>query len=96
MKLIIDIPKESYEYIKTMSDQGWLTSPEYANAIRLTSSDYAYVIKNGTPLDDVKAEINKAYIDVTMYSCDEQVSYFASRVSDILNNIDKADSEDKE
>ena len=50
MKVIIDIPEESYKYIKTLSDLGWSTSPEYANAIRLTASEYANAIKNGTPL----------------------------------------------
>lgn len=48
MKLIIDIPEDAYEYVKATSYLGWLTSPEYA-----------YAIKNGTPLDDVKAEIEK-------------------------------------
>ena len=50
MKLMIDIPKESYEYIKTISDLGWLTSPECANSIRLTASEYVNAIKNGTPI----------------------------------------------
>ena len=57
MKLIVDIPEESYKYIKIASDSGWLTSPEYANAIKLTSSEYVNAIKNGTPLDSVKADV---------------------------------------
>ena len=57
MKLIIEIPEESYKYIKIASDSGWLTSPEYADAIKLTSSEYVNAIRNGTPLDDVKADI---------------------------------------
>lgn len=43
-------------------------------------------------IDDIKAEIDRAYEDVTMYYCDEEVcSLFASRVSNILNNIGKGD-----
>lgn len=40
-------------------------------------------------LADVKAEIDKAYEDVTMYGCDEQVCSFASKVNQILNNAEK-------
>lgn len=42
MKVVIDIPKEEYESIKA--------------SVNKTSSDYR--ILNGTPLDDIKAEIN--------------------------------------
>lgn len=67
--------------------------------IDISEEDYkrctvmASAIRNGIPLDDVKAEINNAYEDVTMYSCDEQVSCFASRVSEILASIDKESEE---
>lgn len=57
VKLIIEIPKESYEYIKTLSEMGCLTSPEYSNATRLTSSEFVNAIRNGTPMEDVTAEI---------------------------------------
>ena len=48
MKLIIDIPEEAYECIKATSSLGWLTSSEYADAIR-----------RGVSLDDVIAKLEK-------------------------------------
>lgn len=87
MKLIIDIHEEQYDFIKQgMSIDKVVQFPALMEAI-------CEHIANGTPLDDVKAEIYKAYEDITMYSCDEQVSCFASRVSEILNNIGKGDKE---
>ena len=92
MKLIIDLPEESYKYIKITSDSGWLTSPEYANAIRLTASEYADAIKNGTPLDSVRAEINGLsgfYSQVTGISEMNTVRSIISDVNNIIDNIDK-------
>ena len=73
MKLIIDIPEVDYELAK----QRWMKEND--------AHKMDYYISKGIPLDDVKAEIDKAYEDVTMYSCDEQVSCFASKVQGILD-----------
>lgn len=43
VKLIIEIPKEKYEHIKTFSD--------------VVPDTYSSLVKNAIPLDDVKAEI---------------------------------------
>lgn len=83
MKLIIDIPKENYEYIKTVSDRGWLTSPEYANAIRLNASEFANVIKNGTPLDIID-ELEK----VSGKTIQEMLACFASDYEDAAFQCD--------
>lgn len=47
----------------------------------------AECVRRGTPLDTVRAEIRKAYVDVTTYSFDEQVSFYAQKVNKILDNI---------
>lgn len=44
-----------------------------------------------TMLHDVKTEIDKAYEDITMYSCDEELSRFASKVCEILVRIGKTE-----
>lgn len=49
MKLIIDIPDNVYEWVKNTGKFG------------LYRFDTAKVIQNGTPLDDVKAEIKGWY-----------------------------------
>lgn len=80
MKLIIDISEELYQMCKNcLGDADCIES----------------AIAHGTPLDSVRAEIVKDYEDATMYSCDEELSRFASRVCGILGNIGKAESEDK-
>ena len=81
MKLIIDVPEEYYKSAKLMVEKG-------------STYPLKVSIANGIPLDDVKAEIVKAYDEATMYSCDEEVSRFASIVCGILNNIGKAESEE--
>ena len=87
VKIIIEIPKEAKEYFdKPESDDFKYSYYDHDGLI-------GKAIRNGTPLDDVKAEIVKAYDDVTMYSCDEQVSRFASIVCGIINRIGKAESE---
>ena len=97
VKIIIEIPKEDIEFIcktsfveneRTMFKQSPSDRQGTMMLFRLMDS-----VKDGIPLDDVKAEIYKAYEDVTMYSCDEQVSCFASRVCEILDSIGKGDSE---
>lgn len=85
-KVIITIPKDKYQYIQEL---------EYGNTDYATTRMLYHSVKNGILLDDVKAEIDKAYDDVTMYSCDEQVSRFASIVCGILNRIGKAEREGK-
>lgn len=81
IKLVIEIPKPMYESVLNGTYCGTLYKE----------------LKNGTPLDDVKAEMFKAYKYVNMYYCDDSVSFFASRVISILDNIGKADMKgDKE
>ena len=46
MRLIIDIPEEDYEFTKGAKTARYFSSEYYVN-----------LILNGTPLDDVKAEI---------------------------------------
>ena len=49
MKLIIDIPKNVYEWVMNTGTFG------------IYRFDTAKAIKNGTPLDDVKANITEEY-----------------------------------
>jgi len=89
MKVIIDISEESYKYIKTLSDLGWSTSPEYANAIRLTASEYANAIKNGTPLPKGHGRIGD------LDALREEVSSWGMNdyePSDFTDAIDQADA----
>ena len=93
MKIIIDIPKEAYEYVKATSYLGWLTTGEYA-----------YVIQNGIPLDDVKAEIEKqierdfafSETETLKVPCHYGIANGLQNAIRILDNIGKAESEDKE
>lgn len=79
MKLIIDISEELYQMCKNcLGDADCIES----------------AIAHGTPLDSVRAEIVKDYEDATMYSCDEELSRFASRVCGILSRIGKPESEE--
>jgi hypothetical protein len=103
MKLIIDVPEESYKYIKTISDLGL--------------GVFAKAIKNGTPLDSnsERAEV-QAYFDGEAYGWEQgrkaliddvkaeiQDLYVGYRhgyeimadVLRIIDNIGKAESEDK-
>lgn len=91
MKLIIDIPEEAYEYVKATSYLGWLTT-----------SEYAYVIKNGIPLDDVKAEIEKqierdfafSETETLKVPCHYGIANGLQNAIRILDNIGKAESEE--
>lgn len=87
MKLIIDIPDHEYKYTceRTLSDR--------------TLWDDA--IRKGTPLDDVKAEIEQIYQEIDTCSHNEyenaveqgkEIAY--ENVLDILDNIGKAESVD--
>ena len=55
VKLIIEIPKEEYEFIKS-------------SVLVPLKNSYSELIVNGIPLDDVRAEIEK---DARGYRCDE-------------------------
>ena len=82
MKLIVDIDDETYETIKNAEPLKWDCPIESA-----------YVaIKNGTPLDDIKAEIEN---EIKVYS--EETDYFIKQHFDgiilglkfALKDIDK-------
>lgn len=77
MKLIIDIPEESYEYVKANSRLGWLTSSEFADAI-----------ENGTPLDDVKAEIQRT-ITASWYNGENYKKKYRDGLNDAIKILDK-------
>lgn len=81
MKLIIDIPEEDYEFTKGAKTARYFPS-EY----------YVKLILNGTPLDDVKEKIDKAYHDLPRYY-PFALNTFAIIVDEILDNIGKAESE---
>ena len=81
MKLIIDIPEDALKEMKT------------EEFISIESIDTAIeCIKNGTPLDDVKAEIDDEWAN-THHMYPDYASGLA-RASEILDNIGKAESEE--
>ena len=84
VKLIIEIPKPMYEDIK--SKKGG-----YSNYVHTA-------IRNGTPLDDVKAEIANLDRHKENYSCvfnrPDLIDLVVDDVLHILDNIGKAESED--
>lgn len=80
MKLMIDIPKNYYEVLKTL--------PDDQLGIELA-------IKYGTPLDDVKAEIEDQKTRRLLQ--DEDLHWYREGLKDsleILDRIGKAESED--
>ncbi len=79
VKLIIEIPKRDYEEIKKV---GVFTFPRLSKAIR-----------EATTLDDVIDKIDKAYDDLDGYD-PYALGTFANKVSEILDSIGKAESED--
>lgn len=85
VKLIIEIPKRDYEEIKKV---GTFTFPRLSKAIR-----------EATTLDDVKAEIEKLnpvdYGSMFSYESHNGARDMQSDILDILDNIGKAESEDK-
>ena len=99
VKLIIEIPKEDIEFIrktsfvedeKTMFKQSPSDRQGTMTLFRLMDS-----IKNGIPLDDVKAQIDKAqepYKTSTAY--DEGVRFGLMLAYQIIDKY-KAESEDK-
>ena len=77
VKLIIEIPKEDYEFTKG------------AKMARVFPSEYyVKLILKGIPLDDVIGKIDKAYDELDGYD-PSALGTFANRVSDILDNIGK-------
>jgi len=86
VKLIIEVPKNYYESIK--------------HDVEHNLTDYIpfKIIANGTPLDDVKAEIEDLdrYYDNDYFSTNNCPMYKCNEVLQILDNIGKAESEDKE
>lgn len=79
MKLIIDIPEEEYKDLMQTGE----------NTINLGELlDLRNSVRNGTPFDDVKAEIDQYLFQ------NEFGSEYRKEVSQILDNIGKAESED--
>ena len=86
MKLIIDISEEEYKDLMQTGE----------NTINLGELlDLRNSVRNGTPLDTVKAEIADIYCG---QYCENPPTADAVRemVLDILDNVGKAESEDKE
>ena len=83
MKLIIDISEDDYEFTKDAKTARYFPSEYYVN-----------LILNGTPLDDVKAEIDEQYDRIRPYNIG--VAEGLEMALGILDNIGKAESEDKE
>ena len=79
MKLIMDIPEEEYKRMKEQSMFGKVDIWKQA-------------FKNGTPLDDVKAEIDEQYDRIRPYNID--IAEGLEMALDILDNIGKAESEE--
>lgn len=79
MKLIIDIPEDMFEWFKN----GEIIDEYDKSALK-------QIFKNGTPLDDVKAEIE----NLTYYWCEVHPRSVIDDVLKILDNIGKAESED--
>ena len=85
MKLIIDIPKDMFEQFKNEE-----IIDKYDEAA------LKQVFKNGTPLDDVKAEIEKMYREAEfMNEFNGGYNYAIGDVLEALRNIDKTESDDK-
>lgn len=81
MRIVIDIPEDVYTEC-----QGHIYFPD-------TGGELFNAVKNGTPLDDVKAEIDAQYDGVRPYNID--VAQGLEMALDILDNIGKAESEVK-
>lgn len=83
VKLIIEIPKKDYEAFKELIaiNIGGMRSGKGLIYSCLTA------VKNGTPLDDVKAEIKALRYGSDTYK------YAIDDVIEILDNIGKGDSE---
>ena len=84
MKLIIDIPEDMFEWFKN----GEIVDEYDKSALK-------QVFKNGTPLDDVKAEIEEEYNRLSATRADETLELGEclglKMALKILDNIGKAD-----
>lgn len=87
MKLIIEIPEWKYKSIC----EG-IEASKRCDVVGI-DPDIHKAVYNGTPLDDVKAEIDKLYDRIRPYNID--VSDGLDMALDILDHIGKAESEDK-
>ena len=83
MKLIIDISEELYKGIECRNCE---LETEYV------CYELMKAVDNGTPLDDVKAEIDEQYDRVHPYNID--VAEGLEMALGILDNIGKAESEE--
>ena len=77
MKLIIDIPDYEYRQIKEVYEKN-----------DIVENTYSYIY-HGTPLDDVKAEIDQ-YLFQNEFGLE-----YRKEVLQILDNIGKTESEDE-
>ena len=87
VKLIIEIPKEEYEYIKALSD------------VAIAPNTYSILVKNGIPLDTVKAEIKEKCDNINHITSHLPYSthrFVQELLCEILASIDNEESEDKE
>jgi len=82
MKLIIDIPDNEYQYTcdRTLHDR----------------SIWDYAIRNGVPLDDVKAEIAEQMETEFLEESTIGMNFGLRLALEIIDNIDKAESEVQE
>ena len=91
MKLIIDIPEEDYkestDHLRGFNEKA-LKEPFMIATLR-DRLDIALLY--GTPLDDVKAEIDEQYDRIRPYNID--VAQGLEMALDILDRIGKAESE---
>ena len=80
MKLLIEIPEKTYHMI---------------NAGQYDYGDMNVIIRNGTPLDDVKAEIaENICLTDNPYTKETKYTIEHLKLLEILDNIGKAESEE--
>jgi len=85
MKLIIDIPEEVYRASR-------IIDAKHEDVIQIPLE----VLANGTPLDDVKAEIaEEICLTDNPYTGETKCTIEHLKLLEILNNIGKAESEVK-
>lgn len=83
MKLIIDIPEEEYKRSKLAY-----------NYDSRRMDNYSRIIGNGTPLDDVKAEIaEEICLTDNPYTKETKYTIEHLKLLEILDNIGKAEKE---
>ena len=81
IKLVIEIPKELYEALLNGYEEPY-------------SRMFSNVVKNGIPLDDVKAKIDTD-LCYDMFDGWGNETGLREELMDILDNIGKAESEDR-